>query len=291
MLDSPRSASPTSPTPEDDSKAWAPLYFCRFPGCNKGYASTDGVRKHCRKHHADWLADLDSAMRENNQKHSAANYCSTCPAEPAHGEFAAVSHAPRKRQRADSGSSSISQITPNGTPRLDPTAPPRPEPPTFIIEPRPGALKALRAQPPTKEDIFNGVTGWPTFGEEETTPGARPHDAPDRPLLSALAALDERSSAWPHKTARDPRAEEPARGPLSQNFFSLGSGMPVPKRGYSLTSEAMAELARECELDAQRSAGGLTELADLNTFLREDAPDPSSPEHRDSVGFIADVWA
>ena len=43
MLDSPRSASPTSPTPDFDQKEWQCLYFCRYPGCNKGYASTDGT--------------------------------------------------------------------------------------------------------------------------------------------------------------------------------------------------------------------------------------------------------
>uniref|UniRef100_A0A7S2G9M3 C2H2-type domain-containing protein n=1 Tax=Haptolina brevifila TaxID=156173 RepID=A0A7S2G9M3_9EUKA len=33
-------------------------YFCRYPGCGKGYASTDAVRKHCRQRHLEWLRRL-----------------------------------------------------------------------------------------------------------------------------------------------------------------------------------------------------------------------------------------
>ena len=30
-------------------------FYCRFPKCGKGYASTDAVRKHCRQRHLEWL--------------------------------------------------------------------------------------------------------------------------------------------------------------------------------------------------------------------------------------------
>jgi len=275
MLDSPpRSDSPTSPTP-DAERAWQSLYFCRFPGCNKGYASTDGVRKHCRKHHADWLAELDDKMRENNQKHSAANYCSTQPAEPAKGEFATITHA-RKRPRTDSGSSAA------GAPRLDQYGTPRIEPimrrgdPAAELDPdasqlAPLVLPVRTPPPPTKAEIF------PVFDDNLlSTPRAT--DEPDRPLLSALAALEERPSAWPYKGGAK----------LSQNFFSLSAGMPVPKRGLSLTSDAMTELARECD---KGEAGNFSALADFNSFLLADEPDPSSPEHRESCAFISDVLA
>ncbi|KAL3917319.1 MAG: hypothetical protein SGPRY_006452, partial [Prymnesium sp.] len=33
-------------------------YFCRYPGCKKVYATTDGVRKHCRQQHKQWLKRL-----------------------------------------------------------------------------------------------------------------------------------------------------------------------------------------------------------------------------------------
>jgi hypothetical protein len=33
-------------------------FYCRFPSCGKGYASTDAVRKHCRQRHLEWLRRL-----------------------------------------------------------------------------------------------------------------------------------------------------------------------------------------------------------------------------------------
>lgn len=33
-------------------------FFCKHPGCGKGYASTDAVRKHCRQRHLEWLRRL-----------------------------------------------------------------------------------------------------------------------------------------------------------------------------------------------------------------------------------------
>ena len=34
-------------------------FRCKFPGCSKLYASTDAVRKHCRKRHLEWLRQID----------------------------------------------------------------------------------------------------------------------------------------------------------------------------------------------------------------------------------------
>jgi hypothetical protein len=44
-----------SPIPKPDGDA---KFFCKFPGCGKGYASTDAVRKHCRQRHLEWLRRL-----------------------------------------------------------------------------------------------------------------------------------------------------------------------------------------------------------------------------------------
>ena len=44
-----------SPVPKPDGDA---KFFCKFPGCGKGYASTDAVRKHCRQRHLEWLRRL-----------------------------------------------------------------------------------------------------------------------------------------------------------------------------------------------------------------------------------------
>ena len=32
-----------------------PAFRCRFPGCEKTYASRDAVRRHCRINHLQWL--------------------------------------------------------------------------------------------------------------------------------------------------------------------------------------------------------------------------------------------
>ena len=34
-------------------------FICRYPGCEKSYASRDAVRKHCRIHHLQWLRTLE----------------------------------------------------------------------------------------------------------------------------------------------------------------------------------------------------------------------------------------
>ncbi len=30
-------------------------YLCLYPGCNKRYVATDGLRKHCNKNHRQWI--------------------------------------------------------------------------------------------------------------------------------------------------------------------------------------------------------------------------------------------
>jgi hypothetical protein len=34
-------------------------FVCRYPACEKSYASRDAVRKHCRIHHLQWLRTLE----------------------------------------------------------------------------------------------------------------------------------------------------------------------------------------------------------------------------------------
>jgi len=47
-----------SPVPKFASEPGESRYFCRYPHCGKGYASTDAVRKHCRQRHLEWLRRL-----------------------------------------------------------------------------------------------------------------------------------------------------------------------------------------------------------------------------------------
>lgn len=46
-----------SPVPKPDGSGEA-KFFCKYPHCGKGYASTDAVRKHCRQRHLEWLRGL-----------------------------------------------------------------------------------------------------------------------------------------------------------------------------------------------------------------------------------------
>jgi len=52
-------------------------YRCGFPGCSKRYVSTDGVRKHARKMHNDWLRSVDvhSVLRDKSYESKPSTYC------------------------------------------------------------------------------------------------------------------------------------------------------------------------------------------------------------------------
>ena len=48
----------------EGEEGMACTYICKFPGCAKGYASTDAVRKHCRQRHLEWLRALGHGSPE-----------------------------------------------------------------------------------------------------------------------------------------------------------------------------------------------------------------------------------
>ena len=52
-------------------------YKCSFANCEKRYVSTDGVRKHARKRHTEWLAAVDehSGMRDKAFESKPSTYC------------------------------------------------------------------------------------------------------------------------------------------------------------------------------------------------------------------------
>lgn len=52
-------------------------YRCGFPGCFRRYASTDGVRKHARKAHSEWLRQVDqtSVLRDKSYESKPSTYC------------------------------------------------------------------------------------------------------------------------------------------------------------------------------------------------------------------------
>jgi len=50
-------------------------FRCKFPGCRKLYASTDAVRKHCRKRHLEWLRQIDRYSAHERGMPKPALYC------------------------------------------------------------------------------------------------------------------------------------------------------------------------------------------------------------------------
>merc|ERR1712166_1586208 len=37
-------------------------FRCAYPGCEKRYSSTDGVRKHAKKSHSSWIKSIDALL-------------------------------------------------------------------------------------------------------------------------------------------------------------------------------------------------------------------------------------
>jgi len=238
-----------------------PHASCSPPLTHTHLLLIEGVRKHCRKHHSVWLAELDEQVRETNQKHSAASYCSTEPGDAAvpekRGCFScAASQKLRKRQRVEEDASS---------PEADPAS----EPPRLII----GSTRTVASTIASKSVDFPNLSSWGSINDEFGSvgvlqPTSEESSTKPRSLLSCLDAAEQRSVP-----------------PVSQNFFSLHPNMPPPKRGMSLTSDAMLELARASE-DANGSS------LSLEVYFRDDPPDEGGPEdHHDSVDFLGDVFA
>ena len=50
-------------------------FRCKYPGCRKLYASTDAVRKHCRKRHLEWLRQIDRFSAHERGTPKPALYC------------------------------------------------------------------------------------------------------------------------------------------------------------------------------------------------------------------------
>lgn len=74
-------------------------FFCRFPGCDKGYASTDAVRKHCRQRHLQWLTSF-------GEKRGPGLYCRWDEEDESAAAVLARSH----KRRADGLGGTISDV-------------------------------------------------------------------------------------------------------------------------------------------------------------------------------------
>lgn len=73
------------PTP---APACGTRYRCGYPCCTKRYASTDGVRKHARKMHPDWLREVDEQSQTRDAKVYGNKPSTYCIAESCNGSGA-----------------------------------------------------------------------------------------------------------------------------------------------------------------------------------------------------------
>jgi len=239
-------------SPTGTHASMVPAWFCKFPGCGKGYASTDGVRKHCRKQHAEWLANLDEVTHSTKDRNRSSNYCVS-------GMIAAD-----KLQRTE-GADVPKRVFKK--PRLARASTPTPETPA--LEPRtPPAIEPATAP-------FDPTRLWPTFdlraaSDSDDLGLGQQHRPRPLPMPSRLQSAD---------------LDAPAP-PLSgcDSFFSLSEGMPVPKRGHSLLFDNM-----DLDADGFVDKDGLTFGASGDQSL-EPVPEVSDAHAADTC-FLDDVWA
>mmetsp|Transcript_51156 Transcript_51156/g.167211 ORF Transcript_51156/g.167211 Transcript_51156/m.167211 type:complete len:261 (+) Transcript_51156:51-833(+) len=93
-----KSLSPDADVATSPKETITQVYVCKFPSCSRSYVSTDGVRKHCRKHHPAWLAALDEQAKEGRTHNRSELYCVARPLTREEAETFAREE-PRKRQR------------------------------------------------------------------------------------------------------------------------------------------------------------------------------------------------
>lgn len=93
-----KSLSPDADVASSPKETITQVYVCKFPSCSRSYVSTDGVRKHCRKHHPAWLAALDEQAKEGRTHNRSELYCVARPLTREEAETF-VREEPRKRQR------------------------------------------------------------------------------------------------------------------------------------------------------------------------------------------------
>jgi len=238
------------------------IFCCKFSGCGKSYASSDGVRKHCRKHHAIWLAELDRFAKEEGISQCSHLYCKF-EGIPTH-QLATHGRSKRSRSKpsapvsaAGSGTAGITQesMRPAVQPMAHtPTTPiwktacsrylalrtPGDEEP-FFSDPTPRDVSPLSLEPSCPIDVSDmGITGY-SLGSPATRPvgNQMAQDQPSRyvkPVLGnvgSIGAAQQMSVGGEGEEHADPLL--PEEGQSAYTFFSLCQhNMPPIKHGASL---------------------------------------------------------
>lgn len=250
------------------------IFTCKFPGCTRQYASTDGVRKHCRKSHPEWLREVD--LDKANLGCRWAAYCTREPITesndprttpvgskrareimaqggalpPLQGGLASALKATGTATYGAESSSTSHRVAPNAAAvEQEAAPPPRPEPkaprhaPHGVAMDGKSALVPLRAPPSRARSENMMPPEMIALPGELSTPlpanvSALTPNAEKRARLGEIAD-SESLCLQPPTNALQPHALP------STNSFFVHWGMPPLKRGLSLadTREAAAQHA------------------------------------------------
>jgi len=224
---------------ETSEKAEEAIFTCKFPGCTRQYASTDGVRKHCRKSHPEWLREVDLDKANHGCRWAA--YCTR--------EAITESNDPR--------------TTPVGSKRArEMMAQGGPLPP--MVGGLPGALKSTSASfgadsSSTARDVSvsDYVADVPRVRPEPPKPRCAPH----------LLAMDGKSAIVPLRFTSATDRSSSSENLMPPEMIALPGELntPLPANVSALTpnAQARARLGEIADSESVCLQGGSTTSASL----------------------------
>jgi hypothetical protein len=244
-------------------------------------ASAAGVRKHCRKHHPQWLAKLDEQAKEGRTHNRSELYC--VPRLLTADEAAALQREePRKRQRMVSSPTDLNRAPSEENMRLDSPSSTISDTPRVFATPHHMPLESPRGEI-IFEHAWAVAVPMPPLRLDEDLPLTPPvRSAPSPP--SPSHPNPRRAHARASRAHRSPDSAVlpafPAQHPASQGppiVFNFNAAMPPPKRGASLGSSIfpLDQLAAEaCEEAEEAQAARLESerlFSDVPTASQADA--------------------
>eukprot|EP00322_Chrysochromulina_rotalis_P003055 CAMPEP_0115853402 /NCGR_PEP_ID=MMETSP0287-20121206/13485_1 /TAXON_ID=412157 /ORGANISM="Chrysochromulina rotalis, Strain UIO044" /LENGTH=287 /DNA_ID=CAMNT_0003307477 /DNA_START=105 /DNA_END=968 /DNA_ORIENTATION=+ len=245
------------------------IYTCKFPGCTRQYASTDGVRKHCRKSHSEWLKEVDLEKASLGCRWAA--YCTRHVIEEG-GEDVRNTPVGCKRAREIIAEGNAQY---NGVFQAEAVAPPA------AARPSSSAVERRERDAPAGPDrAFGGVHGRglvpPQPSRTSSCENAVPPEMVSVPNDLSTPLPAQESKLTPNAQARQrlgeiADSETMAASVASQNggssFFAWG--MPPLKRGLSLadTREAAAGTATPSIAEGPEEAESVLPPSRNESFL------------------------
>jgi hypothetical protein len=247
------------------------------------------VRKHCRKHHPQWLAKLDEQAKEGRTHNRSELYC--VPRLLSADEAEALQRdEPRKRQRMAPSPTDLNRAPSEENMRLDSPSSSISDTPRVFATPHHMPLESPRGEIIFEHAWTGLAVPMPPLRLDEDLPLTPPvrFPAPPGPGLPPMPLCARIGSPWPDGSSPARRSSDapflpalPAQHSVSQGppiVFNFNAAMPPPKRGASLGSsifpldQFVAEVeacdddeAEEARLESERL------LSDVPTASQADA--------------------